>query len=138
MKASISTLPWKALLKVGELKSQSENGKHKDNQPWQDFVTYDQCKDALARHVGELCAGKTVDSDSNMLIETHIALRALMCLELQLDKNSQYIIEELKSRLPLADGEKYYKIKHKNIEGKYYAFSEEEAINMMRTENDSS
>lgn len=86
-KSSISTLPWKALLEVGKLKAQSENGKHKDRQPWYDYVSSEINLDSLARHVGEYCSGQRVDEESGMLTSVHIALRALMQCELDLRGN---------------------------------------------------
>ena len=87
MKVNIKGLPWKALMRMAELKTTYENGKHKNAQPWHDHVTYDMCIDSLTRHVAELCTGVSNDEESGFELESHIALRALMLLELRLTKD---------------------------------------------------
>lgn len=84
VKPAVSTLPWKAIMKIAVLKAEVENGKHKDNQPWYDFVDHKQNLDSLARHVGEYCSGKRRDEESGLPVIAHVALRALMQLELEL------------------------------------------------------
>lgn len=84
IKPSISTLPWKALMEVAKLKASVENGKYKDQQPWYKYVDSATNLASLARHVGEYCAGDRIDKESKLFISTHIALRALMQLELDI------------------------------------------------------
>jgi hypothetical protein len=83
-KPSVATLPWKAIMAVADLKASVENGKYKDQQPWYKFVNPEKNLDSLARHVGEYCSGDRTDKESGLPISTHIALRALMQLELDI------------------------------------------------------
>lgn len=90
-KPSIATLPWKALMKVGELKSDAETGKHADRQPWYDYVSSEKNMDSLMRHAGERCSGKLIDEESGLPVSVHIALRALMQAELDLRKQEERV-----------------------------------------------